>query len=152
MNHANFSVTLVVDQTPEQVFNAIMNVRKWWSGYYDEEITGGTENLNDEFSFRAGGGVHFSRQKLVEVIPDQKIVWLVTDSELSFIENKKEWTGTKIVFDIAAKEGKTQLVFTHEGLVPEVECYASCSPAWSQYLQNKLLPLIKSSKTGAGVK
>ncbi|HEX6429938.1 MAG TPA: SRPBCC domain-containing protein [Niastella sp.] len=152
MNNKNFSVTLLVDQTPEEVFNAITNVRKWWSGYYDEEIVGGTEKLNDEFSFRAGGGVHFSKQKLVEVFPDQKIVWLVTDSELSFVENRNEWIGTRIVFEISKKGSKTQLVFTHEGLVPEVECYNSCSPAWSQYLQNKLLPLIKNSKTAIAIK
>src|SRR5215213_3755901 len=148
MNNQNFSVTLLVDQTPEEVFNAVTNVRKWWSGYYAEEIVGSTEKLNDEFSFRAGGGAHYSKQKLVEIIPDKKIVWLVTDSELSFLENKSEWIGTKIVFEISKKEDQTQLTFTHEGLVPEIEYYDSCSPAWSQYLQSKLVPLIKSSKTG----
>ena len=146
MSNQNFNVTLLVDQTPEEVFNAVTNVRKWWSGYYSEEIEGSTEKFNDEFSFRAGGGAHFSKQKLVEVIPNKKIVWLVTDSELSFVENKNEWIGTKIIFEISKKESKTQLTFTHEGLVPEFECYDSCSPAWTQYLQNKLLPLIKATK------
>ena len=146
MSNQNFNVTLLVDQTPEEVFNAVTNVRKWWSGYYSEEIEGNTEKFNDEFSFRAGGGAHFSKQKLVEVIPNKKIVWLVTDSELSFVENKNEWIGTKIIFEISKKESKTQLTFTHEGLVPEFECCDSCSPAWTQYLQNKLLPLIKATK------
>ena len=146
MSNQNFNVTLLVDQTPEEVFNAVTNVRKQWSGYYSEEIEGNTEKFNDEFSFRAGGGAHFSKQKLVEVIPNKKIVWLVTDSELSFVENKNEWIGTKIIFEISKKESKTQLTFTHEGLVPEFECYDSCSPAWTQYLQNKLLPLIKATK------
>ena len=152
MNNKNFSVTLLVDQMPEEVFNAVTNVRKWWSGYYAEEIEGNTEKLNDEFSFRAGGGAHYSKQKLVEVIPDKKIIWLVTESELSFLEKKDEWTGTKIIFEISKKGSKTQLVFTHEGLNPEIECYDSCAPAWSQYLQNKLLPLIKSSNTEVAIK
>ena len=152
MSNKNFRVTLLVDQTPEDVFNAVTNVREWWSGYYSETIEGRTEKLNDEFSFRAGGGAHYSKQKLIEVIPGKKIVWLVTDSELSFLEKKNEWVGTKIVFEISEKGGRTQLVFTHEGLVPEIECYDSCSPAWSQYLQNKLLPLIKSSKTAKAIK
>jgi len=142
MKNKNFTTTLIVDQTPEEVFNVVRNVRGWWSGYYSEEIKGDTENLNDEFSFRAGGGAHYSRQKLVEVIADKKVVWLVTDSKLDFLEKKDEWTGTKVIFDISKKDNKTQLVFTHEGLIPEIECYNSCAPAWSQYLLNKLLPLI----------
>ena len=144
MKNKNFTTTIIVDQTPEEVFNAVRNVRGWWSGYYSEEIKGDTEKLNDEFSFRAGGGAHYSRQKLIEVIPNKKVVWLVTDSKLDFLEKKDEWTGTKVVFDISTKANKTQLVFTHDGLMPEIECYNSCAPAWSQYLHNKLLPLIKS--------
>src|SRR5436190_11603435 len=142
MNNQNFTTTLLVDQTPEEVFNAVTNVRKWWSGYYAEEIEGNTEKLNDEFSFRAGGGAHYSKQKLVKVVPNKKIVWLVTDGELSFVENKNEWVGTKIIFEISKKGSKTQLLFTHEGLVPEIECYDSCSPAWSMYVQEMLLSLI----------
>jgi hypothetical protein len=146
MTTPDFTVTLLADKTPEEVFNAVINVRKWWHGYYSEEIEGNTETLRDEFIFRAGNGIHYSKQKLIEVIPNKKIVWLITDSKLSFLENPREWTGTKIMFDISKKERKTQLVFTHEGLVPESECYASCSPAWTQYLQNKLLPLINRKK------
>ncbi len=146
MKNKNFSTTLIVDQTPEEVFKAVRNVRCWWSGYYSEEIKGDTEELNDEFSFRAGGGAHYSRQKLIEVVPNKKVVWLVTDSKLDFLEKKDEWTGTKVIFDISKKDTKTQLVFTHDGLMPEIECYNACAPAWSQYLHNKLLPLITSGK------
>ena len=146
MKPQDLTIRMQVDQTPEKVFNAIRNVRGWWSGYYSEEIKGDTEKLNDEFSFRAGGGAHYSRQKLIEVIPNKKVVWLVTDSKLDFLENKDEWTGTKVSFDISTKGNKTELVFTHEGLTPEIECYDSCAPAWSQYLQNKLLPLITTEK------
>jgi len=88
MKNKNFTTTLIVDQTPEEVFNVVRNVRGWWSGYYSEEFEGNTEKLNDEFSFRAGGGAHYSRQKLIEVIPDKKVVWLVTDSKLDFLEKK----------------------------------------------------------------
>lgn len=147
MATTDFTLTLLTEQTPQKVFQAINNVRDWWSGYYSEEFEGDTEKLNDEFSFRAGEGVHYSKQKLVEVIPNKKVVWLITESELSFIEKKDEWTGTKVIFEISQKNGKTQLIFTHQGLTPEVECYEACAPTWSQYLQNRLLPFITTGKT-----
>src|SRR6187551_1028744 len=118
MTKADYTTTLSVDQTPEEVFNAIMNVREWWSG----EIHGDTKKLNDEFTYQVGD-VHFSKQKVVELVPQKKLVWLVTQSKLSFIEDKSEWTGTKIIIDVAAKNNKTKLTFTHEGLEPNVECY-----------------------------
>jgi hypothetical protein len=144
MNKSDFTYTLLVDQSPKEVFNTILNVRGWWSGLYSEEIEGTTDKLNDEFTFRAGGGAHYSKQKLVEIIPDKKIVWLVTDSELTFIAEKGEWTGTKIIFEISEKSGKTQVTFTHEGLVPQIECYDACSGAWGKYLQERLLHLLTS--------
>jgi hypothetical protein len=82
----------------------------------------------------------------VEVIPNKKIVWLITDSHLTFIKDKTQWNRTKVIFDISRKSGKTQLVFTHEGLVPEVECYHACSPAWTQYIQHSLRSLITTGK------
>ncbi len=146
METADLTVTLLAEQTPQEVFQAIVNVQAWWVGYFNEVFSGDTEKLHDEFTFHAGEGAHYSKQKLVEVIPNQKVVWLITDGELSFVEKRDEWVGTKVIFEISEKDGKTQLVFTHEGLTPEMECYESCAPAWTQYLQNKLLPLMDKGK------
>jgi hypothetical protein len=144
MTTKDFTTTILVDKTPKEVFNAINNVRGWWQG----EIEGNTDKLNDEFTYRMEE-FHFSKQKLVEVIPNKKVVWLVTESELNFVRKKSEWTGTKISFEISEKNNKTQLRFTHSGLVPEIECYGGCSNAWSQLIQKSLFNLIT---TGKGVK
>jgi hypothetical protein len=143
----DFTTYLLVDQSPEEVYQAIINVRGWWSGLYSEEFQGETTKLHDEFSFRAGDGVHYSKQKLIAVTPNKNVTWLITDSNLSFLEKTDEWTGTKVIFDISKKGSKTQLTFTHEGLTPAIECYDSCAPAWQQYIDNKLLPLIKKGKS-----
>lgn len=147
MKTTDFSTSLLVDQSPEEVYKAVLNVRGWWSGLFSEEFQGNTAELNDEFSFRAGNGAHYSKQKLVAVTPNKHVTWLITESNLSFLKKTDEWTGTKVIFDIAKKGNKTQLTFTHEGLTPAIECYDSCAPAWQQYINSKLLPLIIQDKS-----
>ena len=138
MNNQDFTTTIAVEQTAEEAFNTILNVRAWWSGLFDESFEGSSEKVGDEFSFLAGGGVHYTKQKLVELLPDKKVVWLVTDANLSFVDKTDEWKGPKISFEIFEENNKTRIVFTHIGLVPEFECYDSCAPAWTQYVQQRL--------------
>ncbi len=135
-NFNDYTFSMESSDTPTNIFARLLDVRSWWSGLFSETIEGDTNKLNDEFTFSAGGGVHYSNQKLVELIPDKKIVWLVTDSNLNFLEKPNEWTGTKICFEISKLGGKTQITFTHQGLVPKIECYNSCADAWTQYLEN----------------
>jgi hypothetical protein len=138
MGNQNYTATILVDQTPKEVFNAINNVRGWWI----DDIDGQSEKLNDEFSVLFYDGVHYSKQKLVEFVPDKKVVWLVTESKLNFIEDESEWTGTKISFEISTIGNKTQLQFTHHGLRPDIECYKDCSNAWGGYIKKSLFELI----------
>jgi hypothetical protein len=141
MNKQDFSTTIVVEQTSEQVFNAINNPQAWWSG----EITGNTDKLNEEFTYRYKD-LHMSKQRIVEMIPNQKVAWHVTESQINYAEDKKEWTGTKMIFEISELDNKTQLRFTHLGLDPEIECFESCSNSWSQLIRQGLFSLIKTGK------
>jgi hypothetical protein len=145
MKNQDFSTTILVEKTPAEAYNTILNVRAWWSGLYEESFEGSSEKLGDEFSFLAGGGVHYTKQKLVELVPNEKAVWLVTEANLSFVDKTDEWIGTKISFDISREKDKTKIVFTHIGLVPEFECYDSCAPAWTQYMQERLVNAIAKS-------
>jgi hypothetical protein len=141
MTTSDFTTTLLVDQTPEAAFNAITNVRGWWS----EEIEGETAKLNDEFTYHYED-VHYCQIKLIEVIPNQKVVWFVKYNYFKFTKDKSEWTGTKISFEIAEKDNKTEIRFTHHGLVPKFECYDICNDAWTQYIQQSLKSLIATGK------
>lgn len=141
MKKQDFTTTWVVEQTPKQVFKAIINPQHWWPG----EIHGSAGNLNEEFTYRYKD-FHFSRQKVVDMIPDQKVVWLVTESIINYVEDKKEWTGTQIIFEITEEDNKTHLRFTHQGLDPQIECYDSCSNSWTQIIQQSLLSLIATGK------
>ena len=141
MNDQNYTTTFTVDQTPEEVFAAINNVRGWWS----EEIEGSTDKLGDEFTYRYKD-LHYSKQKVTELIPGKKVVWLVLDSYLNFVEDKSEWKGTKIVFEISKKGNKTEIRFTHVGLVPKQECYNACSDGWGFYINGSLRSLITKGR------
>lgn len=135
-NSMDFTFSLESSDNLKIFFDQLLNVRSWWVGLYSETIVGDSHKLNDEFTFNAGGGMHYSKQKLVELIPEKRIVWLVTESNLNFLEQPNEWTGTKICFEISKKGNKSKVIFTHEGLVPKIECYNGCSGAWTQYLEN----------------
>lgn len=142
----DFTTTLVVDQSPQVVFDAINNVRGWWS---KSDITGESDHLGAEFIFRHEyeNFTHNCDMKVVEFVPGTRVVWLVTSSFLSFVKDHTEWTDTRVRFDIARQGDKTQLVFTHEGIVPTSECFDTCTPAWTHYVQSSLAPLIA---TGVG--
>jgi hypothetical protein len=141
MKKQGYQISITVDATSLEAFQCINRVSKWWT----ENMEGSSHKLNDEFTVRFGD-IHYSKQKLVEVVPNKKVVWLVTDSKLNFTKDKQEWTNTKISFEISEKGNKTQIDFTHIGLVPEIECYDACSNAWSEYIYQSLLSLINTGK------
>ena len=135
MKDQNLTVTIEVTNSPKDVFNHINDVSKWWGG---KDLEGSTTKLHDEFTI-THEGAHYSKQKLIEVVPDKKIVWLVTESHLNWLEkNKGEWTNTKMVFEITEEGDKTVLHFAHEGLVPEKECYSRCSQGWNMIIRERL--------------
>lgn len=139
MNNQSFTTSITVDQSPDEVFNAINNVRAWWSG----EFEGNTNTLGDVFTYRYQD-LHKSTQKITELVPGKKIVWHVTEATISFVKNKNEWKDTDIVFEISENAGKTELHFEHRGLLPDFECYSACSEGWGSLINNNLRNLIIS--------
>ena len=85
-------------------------------------------------------------QKLVEVVPGRKVVWLILDAWLSFTEDKSEWNGTRVIFEVSKHGDETEVCFTHEGLVPQYECFDKCSNAWGFYINSSLRDLITTGK------
>jgi uncharacterized protein YndB with AHSA1/START domain len=145
MGNKDFKATIELEKSSRDVFKAITDdVAKWWGG---KDFKGESTKLNDEFVIQHPGA-HYSKQKLVEIIPDKKVVWFVTESELSWLENDKhEWTNTKMIFEIAVEGDKTILRFTHEGLVPEKECYERCAlEGWDIVIKDWLFNFIRDSE------
>src|SRR5215813_5865587 len=143
MKSKSCTVEIEVPNSPQDVFKHIMEVAKWWGKDYE----GNSARLNDEFVIHHPGR-HYSKQKLIEVVPNKKIVWLVTESKLDWLEkDKNEWTNTKMIFLIMSEGDKTVVHFTHEGLVPEKECYAMCEQGWNMVIKERLFNFITAGKT-----
>ena len=141
-SNKNYTTSFAVDQSPEAVFDAVNNVRAWWSG----EFEGTTSKLGDVFIY-CYKDIHYSKQEVIELVPGRRIAWRVLEGTLNFVEDKTEWTGTTITFDIARRGAKTEVVFTHLGLEPAVECYDTCSDAWTSLIQGSLKQLIETGRT-----
>lgn len=141
MADQDFRSTFTVPQPPEEVFAAITDPQRWWTG----DVEGPAHALGDEFSYRYGI-LHFSMQRVTELEPGHRTVWQVVDSHLPGNDDPEEWTGTRIVFEISRREGGTELRFSHRGLVPRFQCYASCSSAWDFYVNGSLRRLITTGE------
>lgn len=137
MSDQSYTMTISVDRTPEQVFDAINNVRGWWS----EEIEGNTDVVDQEFTFRVRD-VHYSKIRVTELVPGKKVVWRVLDNYMNFVDDQSEWRDTEIRFELSEKDGATEVRFTHAGLVPAYECFDVCSNAWGFYVGGSLRNLI----------
>lgn len=138
----SFTTTITVNKSDAHAFNSITNFRGWWS----EEIDGNTDKLNETFFYHYKD-IHLCKIKLIEAIPGKKLVYQVIDNEFNFIKDRSEWVNTRLIFDIKVQGNTTQVRFTHEGLVPEYECYQVCNDAWSGYINNSLKSFIE---TGTG--
>lgn len=137
----DYTTTITVNATPREAFDAINDVSGWWG-----RITGSTTAVDDEFVYVVPG-LHYSGFRVVDLEPGRRVAWKVTGSYLDFVADSSEWTGSTVRFDIAEVAGVTQVVFTHEGLRPEDECYDVCTNAWGMFVNASLKALIE---TGAG--
>ena len=138
----DLTARITVDATPLEAYEAINDVRSWWS----DTIVGDTDVVGSEWYYLVPD-IHFSKQVVRELVPGERVVWDFTDGYLDFIADKKEWIGTSGRFDIVEKDGRTEVNFTHEGLASGDECYGVCFDAWTHYITVSLRERIE---TGAG--
>ncbi len=141
MKEENYHTTISVNAGAKEAFEAINNICGWWS----TDFEGSSNKQGDVFTVRFGDT--FITMRIIELIPNAKVVWEVIDSWKHWMKtNNTEWVGTNISFDIAEKEDKVQIEFTHIGLVPVLDCFEVCSDAWSGYITGSLRNLINTGK------
>ena len=139
MKNQDFNCSITAQISVEKAMLAISHVSDWWA----KDFTGRAEKLNDEFTVKFGET--FVTFRITEFIPDEKIAWTVIDCFLHWINDKTEWTGTKVIFEFSTKNNQTTIMFTHHGLAPQVECYNDCVKGWTGYLTGSLKKLLTDS-------
>ena len=110
----NYSVAIELTKFPDDVFNHLINLKEWWA----EDFEGEDIKLNSEFVLTTGDS-HFSKNKVIEFVPDKKLVWLTTES-IRRTDNY-DWTGTKMIFELTPHGDNTIVKFTYDGVVLENE-------------------------------
>ena len=140
MKKQDYNATISVNATPKETYGKIAMVGDWWA----KNFTGKALNENDTFKVRFGET--FVDFRITEAIPGKKIVWYVTDCNLDWISDKKEWKDTKVVWEISAENNATQIKMTHVGLTPEVECYNDCELGWNGHVKGSLVKFLTENK------
>lgn len=71
-----------------------------------------------------------------EAIQNRSLVWKVAEAnhDLEGITKKDEWRGTTIKWNIVEYETGSKVTLTHQGLVPELECFDICQAGWGYFL------------------
>lgn len=136
MNQQNYQSSIAADITPAEAFDSINHVNEWWAKNFE----GHSQKLNDVFTVRFGET--FVTFKISEVIRNKKIVWQVMDCNLHWLQNKTEWNGTSIMFEISPMGDSTQVIMTHIGLVPGIECFEQCERGWNHFIKESLFKLL----------
>ena len=140
MKKQDYSATIVAKTTAEEAFRQITRVSAWWT----ENLEGSSDTAGGVFTVHFGEA--FVAFKNMEFLPGKKISWLVTDCYLHWLNDKHEWTGTTISFEITEENGDTRIDFTHIGLEPQVECYDMCVKGWDQYIKDSLYKLVTEGR------
>jgi hypothetical protein len=133
METNDFNTNISAKISADEAIKKISNVPEWWGVTF----TGSAEKQNDQFIIKMGVDSFFNFT-VSELIPGKRVVWLITDCNMPWYSDKKEWANTRLIFDVAGNNGVTELRFKHEGLTPEVECYKDCAPGWTHWINTSL--------------
>ncbi|HWY37583.1 MAG TPA: SRPBCC domain-containing protein, partial [Bacteroidia bacterium] len=137
----DFSCSITAKIGANEAIKKISNVSDWWGVTF----TGNAEKQGDKFVIKMGGDAFFNCT-VSELIPGKRVVWSVADCNMPWYTDKKEWSDTKMIFDVSESNGSCTITFTHKGLTPDVECYKDCEPGWTHWIKTSLFSYFTTGK------
>ena len=136
----DYHSSITANISPAKALESISHVEAWWTNSFE----GQSEKKGDLFTVRFGET--FVKFKVIDVVADKRVSWEVVDCNLHWLSDKKEWKGTLINWEVSTQRDATKIDFTHQGLVPEVECYETCEKGWNFYVKESLFKFITEGK------
>lgn len=141
MENNDFNCTVSANIGAEEAIRKICRVPEWWGVTF----TGNAAQPQDVFVINMGPEAFF-HVTVTELLPGKRMVWQVMDCHMPWYSDKKEWAGTRLVFDLCEHDGGTELTFTHEGLTPGAECYQDCVQGWTHWIKTSLGSYLATGK------
>ena len=132
----NYHSSITANISAEEAYVKISKVNNWWALNFE----GSAQKKGDVFTVRFGDT--FVTFKIAVAIPGRKFTWYAMDCLLPWLNDKTEWTGTEIVFEISRENNATKIDMTHIGLTPEVECYDQCEKGWDHFIKESLFKFV----------
>ena len=140
MEQNNYHSSITAPISPAEAFDNIARVDAWWAKSFKGKAT----EVGD--TFRVQFGTTTVDFEISEAIPGKKVVWKVTDCYLPWLNDKAEWTGTNVDWEITPEGTATKIDMTHVGLFPGVECYEACNAGWNEHILGSLNNLINKGE------
>lgn len=129
---ADFQFNVRIGKPPSEVYAALTTkagIQGWWTP--DCEVPSGVGDL-----LKVRFGEMFHTYEIESLVPNEVVQWHCTEHfhNLPGLTKFDEWVGTRLHFRLAPAGEGTVLNFDHEGLSPELDCYAHCSERWPFFL------------------
>ncbi len=141
----NYQCRVEIAASVAKVFGAI-TTEKGLKGWWTTTCEAGT-GAGSRATFRFGKTHNVMRVE--KLSPERELVWqcLEQHHESAELKRKDEWAGTRLSFRLeAVSPASTVLHFEHEGLNPQLECYAICERGWDHFLKHSLKRYVETGR------
>lgn len=132
-NGNDHQCVFVFDLSSKKVFESLtIEIPEWWSKHFEGE----SDCAGKLFTVRFGST--YKTMLVQELIPHKKVVWEVLDAliDIPELRNKREWVGTRILWEIVEQEEVSTLILTHHGLNSGLECFSICENGWNSFTES----------------
>ena len=131
----DYTISIKCLVSAERAYKAITKeMSNWWT-----PMSAQFEKVGDEAKTGFEGNSYWVfRAKTLNEPYQVELECIESQMLIDSLNDPQEWLGTTIRFDIRESEGETEIVFTHIGLRPKLQCYGVCSGGWNHYISGSL--------------